>query len=372
MKKILLLLGGLTVHFLAGAQSPTVVSAKSQPLKLKGEAPKNLPPVITWQSPGTDYVQVKQPAFTVSACVQSFEALKEHQVLVNGKTFGQQRGMKRLVCGEQVSQEVLLQVGDNVLQITATNSAGTTTSTVRHIVYEAKKDTVIGQKRVALIVANSDYEKHPLKNPVNDGRSVREQFEKLGFTVTLVENLKLRETDQALEKFYSELDSNNVGLFYYAGHGIMADNQNFIQPTDADPSTEVDARYVCYSLERVVARMKTANPNGSNLVFWDACRNNPYRSWTRGTGQPVYTTINPPVGTLIVYATEPGKTASDGNEKNGLFTSELVKSIEEPNLDIFELIDRIDQGLEKRGFRQPPYIEGRLRGKLILNPVIKP
>ncbi|RRB00988.1 caspase family protein [Larkinella rosea] len=78
-----------------------------------------------------------------------------------------------------------------------------------------------------------------------------------------------------------------------------------------------------------------------------AIGSNPYRSWTRGTGATVFAPVQPAVGTRIMYATEPGKTAYDGNEANGLFTSELVKHISQPNVDRFDLVDRIDQGLEE-------------------------
>ena len=75
--------------------------------------------------------------------------------------------------------------------------------------------------------------------------------------------------------------------------------------------------------------------------------------------------VNPAVGTMIVYATEPGKQAYDGDQENGLFTSELIKHISEPDVDVIELVNRIDQGLEDRGFQQPPYYEGRLKGRFI-------
>ena len=70
---------------------------------------------------------------------------------------------------------------------------------------------------------------------------------------------------------------------------------------------------------------------------------------------------------MIVFATEPGKQSYDGDEENGLFTSELLKHLSQPDLDIFQLVDRIDQGLEDRGFKQPPYLEGRLRGRFMFN-----
>ncbi|MBC8152780.1 MAG: caspase family protein, partial [Bacteroidetes bacterium] len=220
-------------------------------------------------------------------------------------------------------------------------------------------------------VANASYAKQPLKNPVNDGLAVKERLEKLGFTVTMRENQTRKELRKSVDAFTASLTDKSVSLFFYAGHGLMVNGINYVQPVDADPSSEADVEFDCFPLRHLIARMEETNPGGSNLVFWDACRNNPYRSWYRGTGGPVYAANNPPVGTIIVYATEPNKLSVDGNGRNGLFTSELIKHIDTPNQDITELVNKIDQGLEERGFKQPPYIEGRLRGRFMFNVTTK-
>lgn len=372
MKKTLLL--GI---LLAGAQ----LSQAQHDHKFKGEweTPK-VPlkaPGIVWQYPSTPQLTVEKPQLKVTVCVQSTEAISQYEFVLNGKAFSSKaRGFKKVSCGQEISEELTLTPGTNELHFVAVNSAGKTISESHYITYQtepastpANPIAIAGHtKRTALIVANDSYTKHPLKNPVNDGKALQEHLQKLGFTVIFRENQSRKELKKSIDEFTNGLTDKGVSLFFYAGHGLMVNGDNYVQPVDADPASESDVQFDCFPLRQLVARMEEVNPNGSNLVFWDACRNNPYRSWKRSIGEMSHTTINPPVGTMIVYATEPGKTAQDGEGKNGLFTSELIQHIDTPDLDIRELIERIDFGLEKRGFRQPPYIEGRFRGKFTFNP----
>ena len=379
--KLVYLLLLLSVSVSLTAQQSVTISASSDWVALKKEPA--MVPAITWQTPQLRQVTEHKRVCTVTVWVRSADAITQLRFIHNGhEVTTQTRGFKRVSGGLEFSETIQLVDGSNEIYAKATNAIGSTTSEPRLVSYQPDLATtdvsllnkspmgvstagVVGQKRLALVVANGSYGKYPLKNPPNDGRAVKQQLEALGFEVVYKENLPLRDLKQTFDSFVTDLGSHNVGLFYYAGHGLMVGGENYVQPVDADPKAEPDVEFACYPLRQIVARMAYANPKGANLIFWDACRNNPYRSWHRGTGEPVFAPVQPAVGTMIVFATEPGKQAYDGDEQNGLFTSELVKHISQPNVDIFELVDRIDQGLEDRGFRQPPYLEGRLRGRFI-------
>ena len=365
---------GVTGLSAVTGQPTQVRSAQSGWTALKKVAP--VAPVIAWRMPQPTQVAHKTPTYRITVCVQSTEPVTRLQFFQNGKELntGQQRGFKRVSCGQEVSEPIQLLAGTNEIHVTATNAAGTTRSATRLITYHPDEvplgaPQVLMQKRQALIIANETYTKGPLKNPVNDGRAVKVQLENLGFLVTLKENLRLWELDKTIDDFLADLDNQNVGLVYYAGHGLMIDGENYLQPIDADPAGESQVKYECYPLGKLLDRMEEVNSNGANLVFWDACRNNPYRSWRRSVGDPVYAPVQPAAGTMIVYATQKGKTADDGNEQNSLFASELIKHINQPNLDLYELVSRIAKGLQKRGINQPPYIEGVMDNKFYFKPV---
>ena len=88
--------------------------------------------------------------------------------------------------------------------------------------------------RVALVVGNADYRTVlPLKNPVNDSRAVAEVLERLGFEVTLLDNVGRIEFHDAVESFRSAAGGAAAAVFYYSGHGFQLRGVNYLVPTDA-------------------------------------------------------------------------------------------------------------------------------------------
>ena len=357
----------------AGGQPAPAVSAKSGWVAVK--KPVDTLPVIAWRNPLADRQSAPVGLYRLTVCIQSASPVTQVVIVQNGTGIQvSQRGLKRVPCGQEVSEDIRLVSGPNRLLVEAASAVGTARSEVRIVTGLSEKTIAdahpAGQKRRALILANAAYARQPLKNPLNDGRAMKVHLENLGFVVTYRENLPLRGLRTTIDTFLTNLGNNNVGLVYYAGHGLMVNGENYLQPVDANPSTEPDVDYECYPLSRLLARMGQTNGNGINLIFWDACRSNPYRSWSRGAGYQVFAPLHPASGTLIVYATEPNKPADDGgDEVNSHFTGELIRHIDEPNIDIFDLVDQIDRGLEARGINQPPYMEGRIRGKFFFKPV---
>lgn len=367
MKNQFLLLLCFMTAAVATGQPATTVSARSDWVSVK--KPPAVAPVIAWRTPLPTQQTALIGAYHLTVCIQSASPITRLVVIHNGTDISvDQRGFKRVACGQETAAEITLVSGPNKVIVEATNGAGTTRSEPRFITGLSEKSPIIppptGQKRLALVVANSAYTKYPLKNPLNDGRAMKAHLEHLGFAVTYGENLPLRALKETINAFMTNLGNGTVGLVYYAGHGMMVNGENYLQPVDADPTGESEVEYECYPLRRLLGRMEQVNGSGANLLFWDACRNNPYRSWRRSAGDPVFALMQPAVGTLIVYATEPGKPAYDGGDgKNSIFTGELIRHIDQPNVDIRDLVDLVDRGLEARNIRQPPYVEGRLRGK---------
>ena len=102
--------------------------------------------------------------------------------------------------------------------------------------------------------------------------------------------------------------------------------------------------------------------NGLNIVILDACRNNPFsrsfRSASDGLAQ-----VDAPTGTLIAYATAPGRVASDGTGQNGLYTSELLKQMRVPGLSATEMFMRVRAEVMKQtGNKQVPWEASSLVG----------
>jgi len=76
--------------------------------------------------------------------------------------------------------------------------------------------------------------------------------------------------------------------------------------------------------------------NSLNMIILDACRDNPF-SWSRGGSRGLSVVGTQPPGSIIVYATSAGSVARDGAGRNGLFTTELLKHLKTPGLDVAEV-----------------------------------
>jgi hypothetical protein len=155
----------------------------------------------------------------------------------------------------------------------------------------------------------------------------------------------------------AEAGPNAVGLFYYAGHGLQLDGQNYLVPTDADISREVDVEIDGVSADLVLKQMAYAESR-VNIVILDACRNNPlardYRSAPASEGFAEIRTK--PKGTFIAYSTAPGEVAVDGTDGHSPFAKALAGAMQRPGLDLPEVFLHVRQDvLIATGERQTPW-----------------
>lgn len=131
------------------------------------------------------------------------------------------------------------------------------------------------QKKIALVIGNGNYESSVLANPENDARAMKTALQNVGFTVFEYENLNQIQMKKVIDDFGANLKNNDVGLFYYAGHGIQAKGYNYLIPVDAQLKSEQQVEYDCVQADRVLALME-ASGSKVNLIILDACRNNPF------------------------------------------------------------------------------------------------
>jgi uncharacterized caspase-like protein len=222
--------------------------------------------------------------------------------------------------------------------------------------------------RLALVIGNSDYQNAGfLLNPVNDAADISQALKNTGFEVIGYQNLDLVGMKRAIDDFGLKLLNRDVGLFYYAGHGIQARGVNYLVPVDARINTENDVEYNCVDVGRMLAKMEDAGSR-TNIVILDACRDNPFeRSWTRSTRGRGLAFMNAPTGSLIAYATSPGTTASDGSGENGLYTSAILKYMYEEDQSILQMFQKVRREVrEVSGGTQVPWESTSLEGDFYL------
>ncbi|CAG0987724.1 hypothetical protein RHDC4_02297 [Rhodocyclaceae bacterium] len=229
-------------------------------------------------------------------------------------------------------------------------------------------------KKVALIIGNAAYREAPLKNPVNDARALSNKLRALGFDVMLGENLGQRDMTRLITRFGDKLAGKGVGLFYYAGHGMQVKGRNYLLPVDAQITSEASARSESIDLDQVLDHL---NASGSqfNLVVLDACRNNPFERRFRSGGGGGLAQIDAPKGTLIAFATAPGKVAMDGDGENSTYTTALLRALGEPGLPVESVFKRVRTEVSRvTSDQQVPWESSSLTGDFyfVPTPTAKP
>ncbi len=221
-------------------------------------------------------------------------------------------------------------------------------------------DTALADKRVALVIGNSAYKNiSRLDNPANDAKLMANTLRRLGFT--LIGNgaqidLDKAAFDNAAQNFGRQLQGADVGLFYYAGHGVQISGANYLVPVNANPTREADVDFQMVDVNLVLRQMQGSGTK-LNLVILDACRNNPFiagsmRSVNRGLAQ-----MWAPEGTLISYATQPGNVAQDGADGNSPYTKALTQTISKAGLDIFQAFNEVGLVVKRStGGAQQPWV----------------
>jgi len=217
-------------------------------------------------------------------------------------------------------------------------------------------------QKVALVIGNSDYTISPLLNPANDARDMADALRDNGFEVLEYEDIPdLAEMKKAIRSFGGRIRNGGVGLFYYAGHGLQVSGKNYLIPIQAEIYSEEEVEYESVDVGFVLAQMENAG-NRMNIVILDACRNNPFaRSWRSASQGLAF--IDAPTGTLIAYATAPGKVASDGTGDNGLYTEELLDQIRIEGLKIEDVFKQVRAAVvERSDGQQTPWESSSLIG----------
>lgn len=226
------------------------------------------------------------------------------------------------------------------------------------------------EKRFALVIGNSAYPKEigVLKNPVNDATDFSEAIKKMGFEVTLITDASYGKIRAEMMKFRDKLNlgekDKTVGLFYYAGHGLQNDNENYIVPVDAELAFEDDIARYCFPIQKMVLTQMENTNSRMNIVILDACRNNPFPALHRGIGENQgLGELKKARGAFIAYATSPGSVASDGTGRNGLYTQELIKAMNKPNRTIEQVFKDVRASvLKQSGERQNPWENSNIVG----------
>lgn len=236
------------------------------------------------------------------------------------------------------------------------------------------------ERRLALVVGNSAYQHAtPLANPANDAEAMANKLEGLGFETYVGFDLDKIGMERLLRDFARASRDSDVNLFFYAGHGMSVNGTNYLVPVDAIFEDETALDFEAVSVDFVTRQMSLSN--AVNLVFLDACRDNPLsQTLSRSMGATRSAAVSSGLaemkvqdngkGMAIAFATSPGQVALDGDGLNSPFTTALLRHLDAENTDIAEVFSRVTGDVyESTGQEQRPWINVSLTGPVVLNRV---
>jgi len=255
-----------------------------------------------------------------------------------------------------------------------------------------------GSRRIALVIGNAAY-RHvaALDNTDRDAASVGVALAGAGFAdVTIAINLDRRDFVRVLDDFTARAAFADWALIYYAGHGIEVNGRNYLIPIDASPETlkrqlvgTAMEEQAAVPLDVIIAAPAPAKT--LRLVALDACRDNPFvqeahrvasrriasgepSAWRNAPPQPGPQTGGKDIGggfsaltltepnTLVLYSTQPGQVALDGDDLNSPFTRAFLRNNAVPGQDLATFLARLhdDVATATQG-QQLPAVNGQLR-----------
>jgi hypothetical protein len=222
------------------------------------------------------------------------------------------------------------------------------------------------ETRVALVIGIGAYQNAPpLANPVSDAQAIGDALRRLNFEVTELHDADFTTLSRGLRDFGIHAQSADVAVVYFTGHGLQADNQNYLLPADAKLARAYDLQYEALPLSLMLGEVSQAHKIG--IVLLDASRNNPFterivRSTSAG-GQTINTTAglarvdDLPRNTLVALAAKPDQVADGGNSGNSPFAAALLTNLQIPGLELSLFFRSVRDTVLKATYnRQEPYV----------------
>lgn len=187
--------------------------------------------------------------------------------------------------------------------------------------------------RVALLIGNGDYPEKgrfaDLDNPVNDVFIVANSLKKAGFKVILVQDADQNTMRMKVREFEQQIKPGGTALFYFAGHGVQYEGENYLIGTNARFEEKYELGEEAVKATTVLSAISVNKPKTA-LMFLDCCRESPPKSWlesntrgmkTRGLGEMQHPDV------VISFAAAPNEPAMDGNGANSPFAEALAREV---------------------------------------------
>lgn len=225
-------------------------------------------------------------------------------------------------------------------------------------------------KKIALIIGNSAYPFQPLSNPLNDAEGIYQTLKQIGFkekNIQVLKNASKEHMERALANFSKKATKAEIALIYFSGHGMQANNKNYIFPAHTTAVKPVDL----FGLVDLDYFIQSATSAKYGIILVDACRDNPlvkyFQNRHKGSiAKKGLSQVTPTVGQMVIgFATASGDTADDGKGSMSPYAQALSKWLKEPD-DIRNILGKVSIEVSKR-YQQRPIYKSNLANTVCLS-----
>ena len=221
-------------------------------------------------------------------------------------------------------------------------------------------------KKVALLIGNDAYTNlNSLANPVNDVATFSKVLKLLDFEVTVKTNITSKtDFQETVANFRDTIDPRDTVLFYFSGHGVQIDSQNYLVPTEASERSEAILKDGSVNVNYILDELNDVSDT-TNILILDACRNAPeFTKALRSTSSRSGLAILEATGTIISYSAGRGEYALDSHPNiqsdNSPYMHYLKQFITDPDLDLIDVFKEVQIAVNQNtnGIQRPEYSDG--------------
>lgn len=229
------------------------------------------------------------------------------------------------------------------------------------------KDT----QRVALVIGNSRYETlAPLSSPSNDAQLIAQTLETMGFDVSLGRDLSIKQFQDTVRRFAEKTEQANTVLFYYAGHGLQLEGENYLAPIDARLGGREAMARETIRINDVIRKFQ--RPGRTTIVFLDASRDDPTPEGN-GPGRKkglarIADTNSVDADLYVAFSTQPGAAAPETTAEHSAFAMAMAQQLPVADIDVLEMMARVRDAVEAATYRaQAPWEQSALSKPFYFN-----
>lgn len=237
-------------------------------------------------------------------------------------------------------------------------------------------------KRIAFVWGIDRYNSiRSLENAENDARGIAAVLELQGFSVVAPEGTDRASFWRSWDSFTRLIESKDTIVFYFAGHGVQINQENYLLPSDApgDSAGEHELRSRSISLSELFNSLdeREGKKPRIRIFILDACRQNPYKGRSRSFGirQGL---AKPPIarGSFVMYSADANQAALDklgenDQDPHSLYTRHLIPMLSRPGLDLIDIAKRVQRQVhteaEKVNWEQTPAYYDSIVGSYCLS-----